>query len=34
MTLEGGVSEANFRHAFQLWRNVLRAFVSHIGFRA
>jgi hypothetical protein len=34
MTLEGGVTEANFRHAFALWRGVLRAFVTHIGFRA
>lgn len=34
MTLEGGVSEANFLYAFQLWRSVLRAFVEHIGFRA
>ncbi|HEV7248600.1 MAG TPA: YbjN domain-containing protein [Shinella sp.] len=34
MTLEGGVSEANFLHAFGLWRSVLSAFVRHIGFRA
>lgn len=33
MTLQGGVSEANFLHAFSLWRDVLSAFVRYIGFR-
>jgi hypothetical protein len=34
MTLEGGVTEANFVYAFGLWRSVLSAFVREIGFRS
>jgi hypothetical protein len=34
VALHGGVSEANFLYVFGLWRDVLREFITHIGFRS